>query len=216
LFALAIAATPALAAYHLAGWFPLRGGDLLLALAGVWLGAWAADLVTGAVHWACDTWGDERTRFVGAGLIRSFREHHVDPRAMLAHDWIEVNAEPATAACVAFALLALPDVSHWLDGRAFLAAFAWSLVALGALANQIHQWAHDPAPPRAIALLQRAGLLLTPARHDRHHRPPHAGDYCIAGGWLNPALDAIGFWRGLERAITRFSGAAPRRPTHAG
>jgi hypothetical protein len=67
-------------------------------LAGLWLGAWAADLVTGLVHWACDTWGDERTRWLGAGLV------------------------------------------------------------------------------------------LTPERHARHHRPPHTGDYCIAGGWLDPAL----------------------------
>jgi hypothetical protein len=31
------------------------------------------------------------------------------------------------------------------------------------------------------------------------------------GGWLDPALDALGFWRGLERAITRATGAVPRR-----
>ena len=40
LYALAIAATPALAAYHLAGWLPpLRAADALFALAGVVLGA---------------------------------------------------------------------------------------------------------------------------------------------------------------------------------
>ena len=214
LFAIAIAATPALAAYHLAAWMPVRGGEFLLALAGAWLGAWAADLVTGIVHWACDTWGDERTRFVGAGLIKGFRDHHDDPRAMLDHDWIDVNAEPATAACAAFALLAVPPVQEWLGSHAFLAGFCWSLVAVGALANQVHQWSHDPAPARWVVLLQRAGLILTPARHARHHRAPHEGDYCIAGGWLNPALDATGFWRALERAVTRVCGATPRRTAY--
>ena len=187
---------------------------MLFALAGAWLGAWAADLVTGLVHWACDTWGDERTRFVGTGLIKGFREHHDDPRAMLEHDWIEVNREPAAAACAAFLVLALPPVQEWLADRAFLAAFAWSLVAFGALANQIHQWSHDPAPARWVARVQRVGLILTPARHARHHRAPHDGDYCIAGGWLNPALDAAGFWRALERAVARLSGATPRRAAH--
>jgi ubiquitin-conjugating enzyme E2 variant len=215
LFAVAIVATPALAAYHLVGWLPLRGSDVLFALAGAWLGAWAADLVTGVVHWACDTWGDERTRFVGARLIQSFREHHDAPRAMLDHDWIEVNAEPAAAAFAAFVLLALPPVQEWLAGREFLAAFAWSLVVFGALANQIHQWSHDPAPARWVARAQSAGLILSPARHARHHRAPHDGDYCIAGGWLNPALDAAGFWRALERAVARLSGATPRRAAHS-
>ncbi len=212
LSALAIAATPALAAYHLAGWLPaLRPGDAAFALAGLVLGAWAADLVTGLVHWACDTWGDERTRFVGAGLIRSFREHHDDPRAMLDHDWIEVNGQPAAAAGTAFGLLALPAAQEWLDGRAFFAALCWSLIVMGSLANQIHQWSHAPAPARWVARLQRTGLILTPARHARHHRPPYSGDYCIAGGWLNRALDAARFWRALERAVTRVTGATPRR-----
>ena len=188
---------------------------MLFAFAGAAVGAWAADLVTGLVHWACDTWGDERTRIVGAGLIQGFREHHDDPRAMLEHDWIEVNGEPALAACAAFVVLALPAVQEWLADRAFLAAFAWSLVVLGGLANQIHQWSHDPAPTRWIAWTQRVGLILTPARHDRHHRAPHDGDYCIAGGWLNAALDAAGFWRALERAVTRLSGATPRRAAHS-
>ena len=46
------------------------------------------------------TWGDDHTRWIGPSLIRSFREHHRDPRAMLGHDWIEVNREPAIAASV--------------------------------------------------------------------------------------------------------------------
>ena len=73
-----------LAAYHLASWLPpLRARDALFALAGLWLGAWTADLVTGVVHWACDTWGSTRTPVVGGTLIRAFREHHEAPRAML-------------------------------------------------------------------------------------------------------------------------------------
>jgi plasmanylethanolamine desaturase len=165
------------------------------------------------VHWGCDTWGDERTPWIGPGLIHSFREHHDAPRAMVDHDWIEVNAEPALAASAAFAVLAHPAAQGWLGERAFVAAFAWSLIAAASLANQLHQWSHAPAPPRAVRALQRAGLVLPPARHARHHRPPHTTDYCITGGWLNPLLDALGFWRGLERAVTRVTGASPRRDT---
>jgi len=211
LLGLATAATPALAALDLAGWLPsLRAADTAPALLGLVLGALAADLVTGGVHWACDTWGDERTRWVGAGLIRSFREHHRDPRAMLEHDWIEVNGQPAAAASAAFGLLSLPAARDWVGDHAFVHAFLWSLFGVAALANQLHQWSHAPAPPRWVRRLQHSGVILSPARHARHHRPPHTGDYCITGGWLNTALDAAGFWRALERAVTRVTGAAPR------
>jgi len=210
-FALAIAALPALAAYHGIGWLcELRAVDLPRAIAGLWLGAWTADFITGVVHWACDTWGSPRTRWFGPTLIRAFREHHEAPRAMLDHDWIDVNAEPATAATVAFALLALPPAQDWLGAHVFWSTFAWSLIVAGALANQLHQWSHSPAPPRWVRPLQRIGLVLSPARHARHHRPPHTTDYCITGGWLNRALDAAGFWRAFERAITYWTAAAPR------
>ncbi len=183
---------------------------MLFALVGGCLGACAADLVTGLVHWACDTWGGPGTRWLGPGLIQSFREHHDTPRAMLDHDWVEVNGHPAAAACAAFALLTLPPVQDWLADRTFLGAFAWTLIVTGALANQLHKWSHAPDPPRWVKTLQRTGWILSPGRHARHHRAGHTTDYCITGGWLNPMLDATGFWRVLERAVTRLTGAAPR------
>jgi ubiquitin-conjugating enzyme E2 variant len=210
IFAVAIVATPVLAAYHLTAWLPGLETDALWALAGLVLGACAADLVTGGVHWACDTWGDEHTRWLGPGLIQSFREHHDRPLAMLDHDWIEVNGQPAAAAGAAFGVLALPAVRDWSDEHVLASAFAWALVALASLANQIHQWSHARRASRLVRRLQRAGLILSPARHARHHRSPHATDYCITSGWLDPALDALGFWRALERVITRLTGATPR------
>jgi ubiquitin-conjugating enzyme E2 variant len=185
-------------------------GDLdraraLPAAAGLLLGVLAADALSGLVHWACDTWGDERTPLLGPGLIRFFREHHRDPEAILGHDWILVNREPAAAASAALLLLWLPPVEAVLEGNVLARGFVCSFGAFAAGANLIHRFAHALRPPRAIRLAQRLGLALSPQRHARHHRAPHRTDYCIATGWLNPILDRTGFWRRLEAAIRRLS-----------
>jgi hypothetical protein len=182
------------------------------AAAGAALGILAVDAITGVIHWACDTWGSPRTPWLGPGLIRSFREHHRDPTAICRHDWIEVNREPALAAGLGFVLLGL--LPGWAGEHPALHAFAWTLLSFGAIANQVHRWAHEARRPAAVRWLQRSGLVLSPARHARHHRVPHAAAYCIANGWLNGPLDALGFWRALERGIrTGFPGR--RRTRHA-
>jgi ubiquitin-conjugating enzyme E2 variant len=173
-------------------------------------GVLAADLLTGLIHWACDTWGDERSRRPGAQLIRDFREHHRRPQAMLAHDWVEVNGEAAAAAAVPLAVMALGGVHVALLEHPAGYAFAGSAIVVSALSNQIHQWAHMHAPPRFAHRLQRAGLILSRRRHALHHRAPCVVRYCITTGWMNPALDAIGFWRALEARISRLTGVRPR------
>lgn len=188
----------------------LAGRDLPWALLGALAGALCADAITGLVHWACDTWGDERTPLVGP-LIRSFREHHRDPGAMLRHDWTFVNREPALAAGAALALLWLAPLQQALAPHPAWRAGLLALCVYGGAANQLHCWAHAAAPPRAVRALQRAGLVLAPARHAHHHRAPRTRAYCIATGWLDPALDALRVWRGLERGVTRLTGVRARR-----
>jgi len=91
-------------AVALAGWHAIRivavtrGAEWAEVAIALLAGVLLADLLAGGVHWACDTWGDERTRWLGRSLIKSFRDHHHRPRAMLEHDWVEVNGEAATAA----------------------------------------------------------------------------------------------------------------------
>jgi len=183
-------------------------GSALATAVGFGVGVAAADFTTGLVHWACDTWGSARTPVLGATLIRAFREHHVRPTEMLEHDWIEVNGEAATAAGLALAALTLPGLG--LAAHPVLHGFLWSLIVFAALANQLHQWAHAPRPPRGVRWLQRAGIVLSPSRHARHHRGGHLVGYCITTGWTNRILDATGFWRALERALSTAFGVEAR------
>ncbi|HTW83988.1 MAG TPA: fatty acid desaturase CarF family protein [Candidatus Sulfotelmatobacter sp.] len=78
----------------------------------------------------------------------------------------------------------------------------------------IHYWGHCGTPPRAIALLQRLGVLQPAAHHALHHKRPYGVRYCTTTTFLNPVLDRIGFWRGLERIAER-CGARVHRATPA-
>jgi sterol desaturase/sphingolipid hydroxylase (fatty acid hydroxylase superfamily) len=177
-------------------------------LAGVAL----ADLSSGLVHWAADTWGRGDLPVVGPRLLIPFRVHHLNPDDFLRRSFLDTNGDVA-----ALALLPLIGLL-WLpldSGPAqVLAVVGLGFCALGSLTNQIHQWAHMVAPPRGVALLQGAGLLLSPRDHARHHGRPYDGDYCITTGWWNRPLEAIRFFRRLERAIAGLTGAVPRRDEH--
>jgi len=166
--------------------------------------------VTGLVHWACDTWGSDRTPWLGPALIRDFRIHHRDPDAMLAHDWVSVNATPGAAAVAGLGLLTLPALQPELAARPFAYAAMLALLVFGGAANQLHQWAHAPRAPRWVRVLQRGGVLLSPRRHARHHAAQHTAAYCISTGWLNPLLDGVGAWRALEHVVETFTAVPPR------
>ena len=178
--------------------------DLLTLLASGVVGWLLADLLSGLVHWAGDTLGSEHTPVLGPSFIAPFREHHDDPQAMVAHGTVELVGSTA--------LLALPSlvpVTHLVafEGRGALRlALGGVLLAtlLGVLVtNLVHRWAHMERPPAVAALLQRTGLILTPARHERHHTAPFDGWFCISSGLLDGLLMRIGLW---ERLNARFQG----------
>jgi ubiquitin-conjugating enzyme E2 variant len=176
-----IAAFLVLAAAQLARLEP--GWYLPAAALAAWL---AADLMSGLVHWALDSFGSARTPLVGAAFIRPFREHHADARAITRHDFVETNG----ASCLgALPLLLGAGAAPAGPMHAFLV-----FTALGALAaNQCHKWAHADAEqlPAVIRGMQRLCLILPPAQHSRHHAPPFDRDYCTASGWLNGLLNAV-------------------------
>jgi hypothetical protein len=156
--------------------------DACLALACAPLGIAVADLLSGIVHWACDTFLAETTPLLGPLIIAPFRAHHRDPTAIVRHGFVERNANTSFAAipiaCVGLAHGASFVLSAWALGCS-LAVFA---------TNQLHAWAHAESVPRAVRWLQRHGAVLAPAKHAAHHRAGDTG-YCVTTGWMSALLD---------------------------
>jgi plasmanylethanolamine desaturase len=205
-------------------WFVLA---VRLARAGVWsatfysltaLGAAcgyvAGDLMSGIVHWFCDTFFEEDTPLIGRVLIHPFREHHRDPLAMTRHGFAEIAGNSCLALApllAAAAALPAPTAERPAGLAVHASLLVFTVVAVGT--NQLHKWAHAGAVPAFVVRLQVAGLILHPVRHAAHHRT-QAEAYCVATGWLNPPLDRLGFFPRVERALAALglpmSETAPR------
>lgn len=182
--------------------------QVLLAVSGIGLGVLLTDFISGLVHWLCDTYGDEQTRWLGPLLIAPFREHHRYPQRMLERSFLEVNLSNSVGS-IAVILVALGAERFWPGdpstplGQGFLFGLALAIY----LTNTFHQWAHAPKAPRLARALQRSRLAIDPRRHAPHHARGH-GTYCITTGWLNPCLDRFEIFPRTERLLARLSLAA--------
>lgn len=161
----------------------------------------AGDFVTGLVHWwedayAHEGWGEPlKTQVVEPNLV-----HHEQQTAFLAGTWF-------TRCWHTLFVAALFCFTAWCFGW-----LSWQLIVIAivaALGNETHAWAHYKAPWPA-RMLQEMGILTTPQQHARHHKAPYDRCYCTVTNLLNPPLDAMGFWRGLE-LIGCYAGMAVRR-----
>ena len=172
-------------------------------------GVLLADFASGLVHWGADTWGRDDLPVIGPRLLVPFRVHHVNPDDFIRRNFVDTNGDVALIAFAPIAALAMLPLDDAWESAAAIGGLG--LCGAGMLTNQIHQWAHMPSPPPPVRLLQTAGLILGRREHARHHDRPYDGQYCITTGWCNRPLEAIGFFRALERTITRLTGARPRQ-----
>lgn len=169
---------------------------------GIAVCCWAlADFASGVGHWFEDRYAREEWRVIGPLIATPNREHHDDPRGMSPH-YLDRNAVTiglATAGAVATLAVAGPT--------------PWLLVFLFASqANEVHYRAHHPR--RGIfRALQATGWFQSPAHHGEHHRGNHDVRYCVMTNWINPLLDLVRFWKGLELAVYFATGIRPHEET---
>jgi ubiquitin-conjugating enzyme E2 variant len=168
-----------------------------------------ADFLSGVVHWAGDTIGDQNTPIFGPNFVTPFRYHHVDPKDITRHDFVETNGNNCIVVAPVLALLLIltPKTTGWFFYGCVMMVFT-SLFVFAT--NQFHRWAHEDNPARWVRALQRAGLILSPEHHDKHHLSPQNKSYCITVGWMNPLLDKVSFFRICEKVIERVLPGAVR------
>ena len=180
-----------------------NGDGWWLAIPALLVGYLGADLLSGTVHWFCDTFFDETTPVLGPIVIKPFREHHTFPQKILKYRFIDQDTTNffLMIPLLAWALSSgAPHPGHGLQLASCCALLGLSIGSF--FTNLFHKWAHCSQPPWGVRTLQRSGLILSPRRHAHHHRD-HSRGFCVTSGWMNPTLDAVSFFPTLERVIRK-------------
>jgi len=153
-----------------------------------------ADFTAGFIHWLQDAYGRADFPVTGRLFTQPNILHHRNPRHFTRHGWLRSSWD------LVLLNAAVLLVAYW---SGHLTWHVWVFACIGANANQIHKWAHRSPKTngRVITLAQRLRLLQTPRHHLRHHTNPKNSHYCTITNALNPVLDGLHFWGGLELLI---------------
>jgi hypothetical protein len=151
----------------------------------------AADFMSGFWHWLEDRYFDTEWPVIGQYIAKPNQLHHAQPAAFTKGSYWYRNYTTIVPAMTVGSLAALCE--------------CWMLTLVCAMvsqANEIHSWAHQRCNS-VIRLFQETGVIQSPNHHGQHHHDPFEIKYCVMTNWLNPFLDAVGFWRSAEVTLFR-------------
>jgi plasmanylethanolamine desaturase len=159
----------------------------------------AADFFAGLIHWAEDAYIREQTPLLGKWIGRANTLHHHLPRFMTRNSWWQSSWDLLLAMTLILITAATLGVLTW---------HVWLFSILAANANEVHKWSHRSRKEngKLISALQDWRIIQTPKHHALHHTNPKEVHYCPLTNVLNPVLDKLHFWAGLECALATTTG----------
>ena len=157
------------------------------------------DFLSGFVHWFFDTQVEPSETFLGRIAV-DFLDHHVRPGRTAEVGFFVSAYRPAVMVTLPLVIIA----SALPLSTAFAGAIFW-IGFLSMLVPQTHKHAHLGQRPAPISWMQKSRLILNPESHHAHHAD-NSQSFCVFTGWLNPVLDRVRFWRGLERLVNNVKG----------
>jgi ubiquitin-conjugating enzyme E2 variant len=197
--------------YLLAG-FDLAWRHWYIVVIALGVSYFVADFASGVVHWATDTWFNEKQL---GRLIGIAREHHTHPRYILGYRFLEhatLGSTPSAGLFWPIALLIAASPGSIVTYVSMITIFTTSLCLL--CGGFLHNFGHRRATSPIARLAQRFRLVITPEHHAIHHLGDQTIQYCIVNGWANPLCDKFGIWRTLESIVSKLTGACARENDH--
>jgi ubiquitin-conjugating enzyme E2 variant len=164
----------------------------------------AADFTAGLIHWIEDAYIREDTPLVGRLIGVPNTIHHHLPRRMTRNTWWQSNWDLLLVMGLLVGATAMLGCLTW---------HVWLFAFVAGNANEVHKWSHRTRREngRLISWLQDMRILQTPHHHAIHHTNPKEVNYCPITNALNPVLDTLHFWEGLEWLLARVF-SLKRRP----
>jgi len=175
-------------------------------------GIYSADVVSGLLHWAFDTWFDQ-TNTAFQRIIRIVREHHIYPQKIFNYAAHEEVGLMSWFGLLGFVPVCLSYITRTKPERTvaptvLTASLVYSLSITFSL--ELHKQGHQFQPGRLCRALQASHVILSPELHMKHHAREHDAYYCIVNGLGDLTLGRLGLFRFLESAITALTGVKPR------
>lgn len=153
-----------------------------------------SDFVTGIVHWWEDAYGNPDWKLLGKAIVIPNIEHHQYPRKFLKRSFI---SRVKISFFFAFIIGCLTAIFWQLKWEHIF------ILVYSSLANEFHAISHrsDKENGILIGLFQKIGIIQSRKMHGHHHQSPYNVNYCVLTNYLNPILNTIHFWDGIEKLI---------------
>jgi len=170
--------------------------EIIWIVASVFIGLWLADFATGLFHWAVDNYCNPEWPLIGPQYVLPSHLHHDE-------GMYEFELSSIVTHLYIWTAVIIVGLIFWALG--LMNVMIASACGFGFLTNIIHGWSHKRPEDNMLIVraLQKLGLFQSTQHHTFHHEEGSDSHYCLLTDHVNPLLETIGLWRGLDKVLSR-------------